>query len=98
MSEAALLALGQGAFRLQGDLDFSTASALLGEARAVFTDYATVRVDLSAVDKVNSAGLALLLEWRDQTEQRGGAIHFDNPPEALLAIARMSNAEALLTG
>jgi len=94
---AALTATGPGAFAVTGAVTFATAGALLEEGRAQFAGQSAVAVNLREVNRIDSAGLALLLEWlrQAQTEQR--ALTFTGLPEKLLAIARLSGVDGLLT-
>lgn len=45
------------------------------------------------MERANSAGLALLLEWLDAAQRRGQGLRFRHLPESLLAIAGMSHLE-----
>ena len=96
MSAAELLEQGEGRFALRGVLDFSSVGGLLGEGITAFGAHRRVVLDLQGVTRSNSAALALLLEWLDIGRARGFELSFVNLPDSLLAIARMSNADALL--
>ena len=93
----ALTSLGGGLVDVKGPVTFATAGKLLEASGAMFTDQATVTVSLDGVTSVDSAGLALLLEWLRQARADGRAVRFLGIPEKLLAIARLSGVEALLT-
>ncbi len=97
MSGAELVELGEGRFEVHGVLDFATVGALLSRGIAVFGGRREVVLDLQGVTRSNSAGLALLLEWLDHGRVQGFELSFVNPPESLVAIARMSNVDALLS-
>ncbi|RYZ59182.1 MAG: STAS domain-containing protein, partial [Proteobacteria bacterium] len=59
----------------------------------------TVReADLGGVDAVDSAGLALLIGWLADAKRTGGTLRYTGIPDRLLAIARISEVDALLTG
>jgi phospholipid transport system transporter-binding protein len=51
---------------------------------------------MSGVDKADSAGLALLLEWKAQAAARGASISYKEIPDSLAAIARTSEVSDLL--
>ncbi len=53
-------------------------------------------IDLSELQQVDSAGLALLLEWQAQARAAGRQIEFANPPESLRVLAELSQADTLL--
>jgi len=97
MSNAELVARGEGAFTISGVLDFSTVEGLLSRSLALFDGAGPVLLDLSGVTRANSGGLALLLEWTDQARRRGRELHITHLPTALVDIARISNCMPLLT-
>ena len=51
--------------------------------------------DLSGVDRSDSAGVALLLEWRRCAMERQAVLEFDGVPAQLRTIAATSNLEGL---
>lgn len=87
---------GPGQFALQGAVTFATAGPLLGAGARAFAGQASVTVDLAAVTRVDSAGLALLLEWLRQGRAAGRSTRFTGLPDKLLAIARLAGVDALL--
>ena len=52
--------------------------------------------DLSEVQEADSAGLALLMAWSAHCRQQGGHLVFRGVPQKLLALARLTGAEAAL--
>ena len=54
-------------------------------------------MNLGEVTRVDSAGLALLLEWLRLARSEGRAMRFTALPDKLLAIARLSGVDGLLT-
>ena len=57
-------------------------------------------IDLKDVNKIDSAGLALLLEWQSVFRKQSGntdLIRVKNAPAALLKIARLCDAEEFLS-
>ena len=93
----AITSIGAGLVGVKGPVTFATAGELLEASRAVFSSQAAVTISLDEVTSVDSAGLALLLEWLRQARADGRAVRFLGIPEKLLAIARLSGVEALLT-
>ena len=75
---------GPGQLALSGPLVFSTAGG------------SAISIDLGGVTRVDSAGLALLLEWLRWGWAEGRAVRFTALPEKLLAIARLSGVEDML--
>ena len=49
----------------------------------------TIRIDFAAVTGVDSAAVALLLEWRRMAQARGKTLVFENLPPNLLALASL---------
>ena len=93
---AALTALGDGRFQLSGDVGFSDAARLLVEGDAAFRGEAAVDLDLARVGRVDSAGLALLLEWSMSARDAGREIRYRNMPPSLASLAGISDVAELL--
>lgn len=90
-----LCAPAAGVYRLEGPLDFATVPGLWRQAKLRFPAGGQVEVDLGAVTRADSAGLALLLEWTRAARSRGGQVRFRNLPPQMRAIARAARLEAL---
>jgi phospholipid transport system transporter-binding protein len=54
-------------------------------------------VDCAAVARADSAGLAVLLDWLAWGRRRSRPLSLQNLPPALIAIARISEVDELLT-
>jgi phospholipid transport system transporter-binding protein len=92
-----LAAAGDGGqFRLTGPAGFRQAAALLAAGERLFASAPAVTVDLTGVTAVDSATLALLLEWQRQGRKRGRPVAFANMPGRLAALAQLSGVAALL--
>ena len=96
MSAARLTDQGNGHYSVSGDLDFAGVGGLLDTGSAFTTSAKRISLDLSGVERANSAGLALLLEWVDQSRRNGQELELHNLPDALIDISRMSNLLELL--
>ena len=83
---------GQGV-RLEGSLRASDAVALHD---ALPVDGQPLQVDLGGIEAVDSAGLALLLDWQARRRQQGGELTLISAPEALVRLARISGVDTLL--
>lgn len=81
---------------LSGELDHAGAVSALPAARRWMAGSGVLRVDLGAVERTESAGVALLLEWLRQARSRGSAIELLNPPAQLRALVRFFDLEAVL--
>ncbi len=97
MSNATIRSEG-GHFQISGELSFDTVNALLAESRnTIFAQSIPLfDLDLSAVSRADSAGLALLIQWMRMAQANNSEIRFHNLPPQLLAIAHAGELEALL--
>ena len=85
--------------RLEGNLSYETIPGVLAQtsqfaARADLPP--TIRIDFSNVTGVDSAAVALLLEWRRMALARGKTLVFENLPANLLALARLYGVAELI--
>jgi phospholipid transport system transporter-binding protein len=85
-------------FHVQGDMTFSSVKGLLRQSNELFPSVQELEVDLSQVDHADSAGLALVLEWKAQATERNAKIVFTGIPESMVSIARLCQVESLLEG
>lgn len=86
----------EGKLALLGELTFDAVPGLCQDLESVFKRGPRLCVDLSGVERVDSAGLALLIEWTRVVRASGHSLEFVNAPQALLTIARVSGVERLL--
>lgn len=96
MSDFALEDKGNGSFALRGEMSFQTAHLILKASEAAFAGHDSLQVDMSRVARADSAGLALLLEWKARAARRGATIGYVELPASLVAIARTSDVSDLL--
>ena len=97
MSAAALSAAGDGRWVLDGVLDFSTVSTVWPALEKLLKAGGAVAVSLAKVSKTNSAGLVMLVEARDLARRSNCHLELADIPAEMLALARMSRCEALLS-
>ena len=97
VSDFKLNDLGGGNFEISGDMSFETAERILRASQRAFEQHENVRVDMSAVDKADSAGLALLLEWMSWAKQGVAKIDFVAIPASVLAIAHTAELKELVS-
>ena len=82
---------------LSGDLTFSTVRDLSVQGEVFLADNSPVKkLDLQDVARVDSSGLALLLEWQSRAQANGAGLKILNAPEDLARLARLCEAEGLL--
>ena len=87
-----MIALEDGRLRVSGAMTMATAAALLEAGRGLVPK-AAGGVDLSAVDEVDSCGLAVLLEW---ARVKGQPLAVIGVPAALRALAALYDLDGLL--
>lgn len=88
---------GAHRFSLQGELSFNTAPAVLQAAQAALRhEQGGVEIDLAAIRRADSAGLALLIELLRFAKQRRLAVQFTHMPPQLESLAAVSGVDALL--
>jgi len=96
MSEARLEAVAPGRFRLVGELDFDSVPALAVRGGELFAAEGEVQVSLDGVDRADSAGLALLVDWLREARCRQRQIRFTAVPAQMQALAQVSGVDELL--
>ena len=83
--------------QVSGELTFATVTELLGKSRRLFAEAGKhIEVELGAVERADSAGLALLIEWMRIASSHGAGITFCHLPEQMRAIAVASDLDSLL--
>ncbi len=87
---------GPGRFELSGDIGFDDAARLLAEGDAAFGGLKQAELDLAGVARVDSAGLALLLEWSLAAHSAGQSLRYQNIPPAIASLAGISDVAELL--
>ena len=85
-------------YRIIGELNMATVPQLQQDMSGIFkknTD--TLAIDLAEVSRSDSAGLALLLEWLSQAKHHNTSITFQNLPEQMQAIIKVSGLDELIS-
>lgn len=84
-------------FAVAGDLDFESVPALALESQQLFrAGNRAFTVDLSAVERADSAALALLIQWLRNAEEQQQVLTLKNVPKNLISIAAVSNVDEFL--
>jgi len=96
MADMQLSERGRGDIAVSGRLGFAEVTGLLKTSTAFFNGQDELVFDLSAVEKVDSAGLALLVEWMSMAKKSSQAISFKGVPQQMLDIARVGGLEQVL--
>lgn len=86
-----------GRIHVSGELTFETAPALSASIAEIFEAGKNLIIDFQEVGRTDSAGLALLIEWRREAAHRQCELGFENVPQQLLALAHVSGVAGLLS-
>ena len=98
MSATLLRNTAADAWTVQGALTFDTVPQLWAQTQQWLSGTGPLSLDLIEVGAVDSAGLALLLGWKSRAQLSGITLHYLNLPQRLLAIASITDTQALLIG
>jgi phospholipid transport system transporter-binding protein len=88
-----------GGFSLRGELTLAQVGPWRARGRRLLAGAAgsgPLHMELQGVTRVDSAGLALLVDWLAWAHSAGRVLAFEALPPALLALARLSDLEDLL--
>jgi phospholipid transport system transporter-binding protein len=96
MSRAELQCQSAGFYSLVGELSFDTVPTLMAAGEQLFQSGGEVTLDLSRLERSDSAGLALLMSWLRQARKNQSRLKFQQIPEQLLRLARVSAVDQLL--
>jgi phospholipid transport system transporter-binding protein len=86
---------GAGHFVVEGNLTFSTIDKNTVKSLDFLTAAKQVTVDLSGITLIDSAGLALMIEWIKYTRSKRIHLSFKNLPEQLLNLAKLSGFDEI---
>lgn len=88
--------LDRDSYRITGALDCQTVTAALTQFHAMDLG-PQVTIDLSGLERSNSAGLVLLLELISDAKKQGRKISFTGIPQSLIDLAEMTNVTEFLS-
>jgi phospholipid transport system transporter-binding protein len=92
---AAALQVVTGRWQVSGALSMDTVEAVLVASTSIALPQDGI-VDLTAVDRVDSAGVALVLAWARRSANEGSKIAFTGIPESMRSLATLYGVEELL--
>ncbi len=96
---ASIREAGPGQYRLHGAMTMATVTGLRSEGLQLFArGQGAIEVNLGDVQRADSGGLALLVDWLAWARRAQRALRYSALPPALLALARLSDVEQLLLG
>jgi phospholipid transport system transporter-binding protein len=92
---AASLQMVAGRWQVSGALSMDTVEAVLVASTPIALPQDGI-IDLTAVDRVDSAGVALVLAWARRAASEGTKIAFAGIPESMRSLATLYGVEELL--
>lgn len=95
MQPAQIEQRADGMIVVRGPLKFNTVKALCHSIDFSQHSGRQVRVNLSEVDGIDSAGVALCVDWVSQAAKEGAQIVFQKAPDQMLRLASMNQLENL---
>ena len=82
--------------QVSGELSFKNVPELVLMSQKYFENSDGLDVDLADVNRADSAGVALLIEWQRLAQKQKKSINFFNIPSQMMAIARLCGVDELL--
>jgi len=91
--------VSDGRVAVSGELTFASArdARQLGVLVLEGSRAQRIVIDCSGVTRADSAGLAVLLDWLAWGRRKSRVVSLENLPASLVAIARISEVDGLLT-
>ena len=88
-----------GRIVVSGELTFATArdARLAGSLVLEGSSAPSFVIDCAGVVRADSAGLAVLLDWLAWARRKSRPVRLENLPASLVAIAKISEVDGLLT-
>ncbi len=85
-----------GTLRVTGAISFSNATSALARMPQPGRAGGTMDIDLSALEKSDSATLAVLIAWSARARRQGVTLRYLRVPQGLRNLAHLSNVDGLL--
>lgn len=96
MAKQQIQQAGAGQINVSGGLDARSVPSLLRDSRRWFAGSGDIVVDLSQVERADSAGVALLLDWWRQSRDKSISISYKDAPSQMLDIIQFCALEDVL--
>ena len=94
MSSISIDVVAGGNIQVSGEITFFTVNQAL--SLDFLSGQQNIKINLSGVTRSDSSGLALMVHWLRQARQQGVEMKFENIPDKLLALAKVSNLDEIL--
>lgn len=92
-----IAAVAPGRLEARGAMSYNTAARALTAGLNLIPHGEPCTICLAGVTEADSAGLAVLVEWLATARKRGASVRYEGIPPQILAVARISDLEELLT-
>jgi phospholipid transport system transporter-binding protein len=87
-----------GSVHLSGELTFASTPLIYRELVQQFQSTGEgIAVDLDEIERTDSSGLALLLEWQAMANRQNRTLQIRNAPDDLMQLAKLCEADKLLS-
>ena len=96
LTPATFQTLEVGRSGVVGALNFASVSALLEAGTKAIATGAAAIIDLRGITESDSSGLALLVEWLSVARNAKRSLRYENMPQQIRQLARLSDVEDLL--
>ena len=90
MQNIEVISLSTASYLIKGDLTFSSITKATIKALNFNQSVPIININLQQVGKIDSAGLALLIEWIRFSRAHQIELRFNNIPTQLTALAKLS--------
>lgn len=85
-----------GTLRVSGAISFANAGSALARMPQPGRSGSTMDIDLSALEKSDSATLAVLIAWSARARRQGVTLRYKRVPQGLRNLAELSAVDKLL--
>ncbi|MEO7773939.1 MAG: STAS domain-containing protein [Steroidobacteraceae bacterium] len=83
-------------FTLTGEITFATVPQLSEYGSELLQGSGERHLNLAGVERTDSAGLALLVDWLARAREAGISLHYQSMPKKLRSLAQISEVDELL--
>jgi len=83
-------------FEVTGDMTFERATAVFDAINLSIIDYDEITINLAAVERSDSAALAIMLEWTNQAQKNQKKVYFSNVPNQLMRLIELTHLDKIL--
>ena len=97
MNQPSLKKINDHQYELSGELSMQNVPQVAeASAAMIHAMRGEISIDLSKVSRADSAGLVLLIEWLRIARRNNFTLRFEQLPEQLMQIARVSELHSIL--